>query len=87
MSQFLFPLLDTHPNGIPITSNTCKLDSMSWDPEFFVTSLMIRQTNILKQYKLEPNNGSFKKNIYEILSLLEKENNFMIQDLKKYFGA
>ncbi len=31
--------------------------------------------------------GALKKNIYEILSLLEKENNFMIQDLKKYFGA
>ena len=34
---------------------------------------MIRQTNILKQYKLEPNNRIFKKNIYEILSLLKKD--------------
>ena len=48
---------------------------------------MIRQTNILKQYKLEPNNGIFKKIIYKILSLLEKENNFMIKDLENYFEA
>ncbi len=48
---------------------------------------MIRQTNILKQYKLEPNNGIFKKIIYKILSLFEKENNFMIKDLKNHFGA
>ena len=48
---------------------------------------MIRQTNILKQYRLEPNNGIFKENIYKILSFLEKENNFMTKDLKNYFGA
>ena len=47
---------------------------------------MIRQTNILKQYKLKPNNGTFKKNSF-IKSLLEKEINFMIKDLKNYFGA
>ena len=39
---------------------------------------MIRQTNVLKQYSLEPNNEIFKKYIYEILSLLEKENNVML---------
>ena len=27
--------------------------------------------------------GSLKKNFYKTLSLLEKENNFMIKDLKK----
>ena len=48
---------------------------------------MIRQTNILKQYKLEPNNGIFKKIIHKILSLFEKKNNFTIKDLKNHFGA
>ncbi len=33
-----------------------------WNPEFFVISLIIEQTNILKQYKLKPNKGIFKKN-------------------------
>ena len=31
--------------------------------------------------------GSVTKIIYKILSLLEKKNNFMIKDLKNYFGA
>ncbi len=32
-----------------------------WNPEFFVISIIIRQTNILKQYKQKPNNGIIKK--------------------------
>ena len=31
--------------------------------------------------------GFLKNIIYKILSLLKKENNFMIKDLKNYFGA
>ena len=41
----------------------CFANSISYT-EFYVTSLIIKQTNTLKQYKLEPNNGIFKKNYF-----------------------